>query len=264
MKRWEYKGRWALVTGASTGIGEAFARSLAARGMHLVLTARREDRLRALTDELTVAHGIRTHVIPLDLAEPGAPEEIWRQAADGREIHLLVNNAGFGFQGAFHELPRDREVSVVQVNITAVLELAHLALQGMRARGEGGILNVASVAAFQPLPTLATYAASKAFVLYFSEALWEENRRAGVRVVALCPGRTPTGFQERAGTGIVDRSTPGFKLPAEVAEAGLRALEKGRSYVIPGAVNYVNSFSGVLLPRQLLMRMLGKLIRRFV
>jgi len=264
MKPWVYRDRWALVTGASAGFGDAFARALAARGMHVVLTARRADRLESLADDLRAAHGVQTAVIPLDLGEPGAPERLWTQATHGREIHLLVNNAGLGAAGRFDSVPRDRHVAQVQLNVMAAMEMAHLALSQMRPRGEGGIINVSSAAAFQPLPTNATYAASKAFLLLLSEALWEESRHAGVRVLALCPGRSPTEFQQVAGTGTVGPSTPGMKTPEQIVEAALRALEKGQSYTIPGAINYVNSFAPTLLPRQFLMRALGKLVHRFI
>jgi uncharacterized protein len=264
MRKWEYRDRWALITGASAGFGEAFARALAARGMHLVLTARREERLQALAREVRTAHGVQCHVIARDLGQPGVAEELWRQAADGRDIHLLVNNAGVGAQGRFDAVPRERQVAIVQLNVMAAMEMAHLALRDMRGRGEGGIINVASAAAFQPLPTNGTYAASKAFLLLLSEALWEENRHAGVRVLALCPGRSPTEFQQIAGTTEVQRSTPGMKTPEQIVEAALRALEKGRSYEIPGLLNYLNSFGASLLPRQLLLRALGKLVHRFI
>jgi uncharacterized protein len=264
MKSWEYMGRWGLVTGASSGFGEEFARALARRGMHLVLTARRAERLEALAAELGDRHGIRTAVIPHDLGVSGAAAALWEAAADGREIHLLVNNAGMGAEGPFHEVDRGRQAALVQLNVMALMELAHLALPGMRRRGEGGILNVSSAAAFQPMPTVATYAASKAFVLLLSEALWAENRGAGVRVTALCAGRSPTEFQERAGTSTVTRRTPGAMEPPEIIEAALRGLEKGRSYVVPGAMNYVNSFAIGLLPRQFYVKALGKLIKRYI
>jgi uncharacterized protein len=264
MRPWEYRNRWALITGASAGFGEAYARALAARGMHLVLSARRADRLEALAAAVQAEHGVRTHVVPLDLGEPGAAERLWAAASEGREIHLLVNNAGVGAAGTFHEVPRERHVAMAQLNVVAAMEMAHLALREMNPRRAGGIINVASAAAFQPLPTNATYAASKAFLLLLSEALWEENRHAGVRVLALCPGRSPTEFQQVAGTGRVDASTPGMKTPEEVVESSLRALEQGKSYLIPGALNYVNSFAPSLVPRRLLMMALGKLVHRFI
>lgn len=264
MRRWEYAGRWALVTGASAGLGEAFARALARRGMHLVLSARRAERLCALAEELRAAHGIEAQVVPLDLAAPGAAETLWQRAADAREIHLLVNNAGFGAAGRFDTVPRERQAEMVDLNCTRLLELTHLALPSMRARGEGGIINLSSAAAFQPLPTNATYAATKAFVLLLSEALWEENRHVGVRVLALCPGRSPTEFQQIAGTSRVTRSTPGMKTPAQIVEAGLRALEKGRSYVVPGAFNSLTATVATLTPRRVLIRALGRIVDRFI
>src|SRR5690606_15173381 len=166
---WSYRGRWALVTGASAGIGEAFARALAARGMHLVLSARREERLRALAEELRAAHGVRAETIAADLGAPGAASDLWAAASAGREIHLLVNNAGFGAQGRFDLVPRERQAEMVRLNCVALLELAHHALGPMRERGEGGMINVASIASFQPVPEMATYAATKAFVLSLSQ-----------------------------------------------------------------------------------------------
>jgi uncharacterized protein len=232
--------------------------------MHLVLTARREERMHELADQLRRAYGVQVHVIAHDRAQPGAAPELWRQASDGRGIHLLVNNAGFGAHDRFDEIERERQVEMVQLNCTALLELTHLALPAMRSRGEGGIINVASAAAFQPLPTMATYAATKAFVLYLSEALWEEHRHAGVRVLALCPGRVPTEFQQVAGTDRIKRPTPGMLSPEKVVEDGLRALQKGKSYTIPGRINYINSFGGSLLPRRFVVAGLGKLVERFL
>jgi uncharacterized protein len=265
MKPWTYRDRRALITGASAGFGEVYARELASCGMHLVLTARRAERMEALANALRTEHGVRIDVIPLDLAEDGAPERLWREAtANGRPVDLLVNNAGMGAQGAFHEVPRERHVAMVRLNVLAATEMAHLALADMMARGEGGVINVSSAAAFQPLPTNSTYAATKAYLLLLSEATWEEARHRGVRVLALCPGRSPTEFQQVAGTGTVSASTPGMKTPEEVVLTSLRALERGRSYVIPGALNYVNSFAPDLLPRQAFLRVLGRLVDRFI
>lgn len=261
MKQWKYQDRWALVTGASAGIGDAFSRALAVRGMSLVLVARREDRLWELADRLAREHGTQTEVIPGDLGAPGAARSVWERAADGRSIHLLVNNAGFGLQGRFDQLPLERQSEMVRLNCTAVLELAHLALPSMRSRGEGGILNVASVAAFQPVPRMAAYAASKAFVLSLSLALREENRDAGVRVVALCPGTVPTEFQEVAGFRRA-LGAPGVKTPDEVVRAALRALERGRGWTIPGATNRLGGVLGRLLPLSLVTRVAGAAIRR--
>jgi short-subunit dehydrogenase len=242
-----YRGCWALVTGASMGIGEAFARALAERGMNVVLCARSADRLQALAQSLAAEQGVRTHVVAADLARPGAAADAWARASEGREIHLLVNNAGFGLHGRFEALPADRQAEMVALNCTALLELAHLALGGMRARGAGGIINVASVVAFQPVPWMATYAATKAFVLSLSGALAEENREAGVRVLCVSPGPTPSGFQATAGTR-VRPGQPGYLPPREVVDTALAALEAGRTQVAPGLANRLSTVFGRLLP----------------
>ncbi|CAN5719246.1 SDR family oxidoreductase [soil metagenome] len=258
---WEYRGRWALITGASAGIGEIFAEQLASRGMNLVLSARRADRLTALADRLAREFSIETVVVAEDLSEPGAASALWNQAADGRPIHLLVNNAGFGAQGDLHELDLELQSQMVRLNCVALLELAHLALGPMRRRADGGIINVSSIAAFQPVPGLAVYAASKAFVLSLSEALWSENRHAGVRVLALCPGRTPTEFQAVAGTGSAV-GTFGERSPLQVVQSGLSALEQGRSYQVPGLENYLATWLVRILPRSAITRLLRSAVRK--
>ena len=245
--RWEYHGRWALVTGASMGIGEAFARALAARGMDVVLCARSADRLQALAREIQAEHGVRAAVVAADLAQPGAPADAWARASQGRDIHLLVNNAGFGLHGRFESLPLDRQSEMVALNCTAVLELAHLALGPMRARGAGGIINVASIVGFLPVPWMAAYAATKAFVLSLSQSLAEENRGSGLRILCVSPGPTPSGFQAVAGT-TVRESQPGYLQPAEVVESSLAALEAGRTHVEPGMMNRLATVFGRLLP----------------
>jgi short-subunit dehydrogenase len=242
-----YRGRWALVTGASMGIGEAFAWALAGRGMHVVLCARSEDRLQALAQAIRAKHGVQTHVVAADLARPGAAAEAWAGSSDGRDIHLLVNNAGFGLHGRFEALPADRQGEMVALNCTAVLELAHLALNAMRPRGRGGIINVASVVAFQPVPWMATYAATKAFVLSLSAALAEENRGSGIRVLCLSPGSTPSGFQATAGTRL-RANQPGLLQPREVVDDALDAFDAGKTQVAPGLANRVATTLGRLLP----------------
>lgn len=249
---WSYRGRWALVTGASAGLGEAYARALAARGMNVALAARREDRLRALADELAAAHRIRTAVLPADLGEDGASQALWDAATAGREIHLLINNAGFGLKGRFDELPMERQAEMVRVNCIAPLELAHLALRHMRARG-GGIVNVASIAGYQPIPLMATYAASKAFLMAFSEALTEEAREDGVRVLVVNPGPVRTEFQAVAGTQVNDR-TSGLRTAEEVVEATLHALEAGKRTVTPGLINHLSGIAVRVAPRSLVVR----------
>ena len=252
-KGWSYRGRWALVTGASAGIGEAFARELARRGMNVALAARREDRLRALASELGSTHRVRTAVLPADLGKPGAPGVLWAEATDGREIHLLVNNAGFGLKGRFDELPLERQAEMVRVNCVAPMDLAHYALRGMRARGSGGILNVASIAGYQPIPYLAAYAATKAFMIAFSEAIAEEARGSGVRVVVVNPGPVATEFQSVAGTQ-VNEKTLGIRTPEQIVADALRALEANRPTVTPGAVNRLAAYASRVSPRGIVVR----------
>jgi len=261
--RWEYRDRWGLVTGASAGIGRVFAERLALRGMHLVLTARRTERLEALAGELRRAHGVRTAVVPADLGHPGEAPRLWAEATTGRAIHLLVNNAGFGARGRFDEIPLERHMELVQVNCVALMELAHLALPGMRERGGGGIINVASIAAFQPVPTLATYAASKAFALSFSEGLWAENASSGVRVLALCPGRTPTEFQRVAGTPTAEGAF-GYRTPEQVVDSGLKAFERGSPYEVPGLENLAATWVVRAMPRASVTRAMKSVVKRFM
>jgi short-subunit dehydrogenase len=254
----EYRGRWALVTGASMGIGEAFARALAARGMNVVLCARSADRLAALAREIEAQHGVRTHVVPVDLGQPGAPTQAWAQASRADDIHLLINNAGFGLHGRFEALSAERQREMVTLNCTAVLELAHLALGEMRARGSGGIVNLASLVAYQPVPWMATYAATKAFVLSLSESLAEENREAGVRVLCVSPGPTPSGFQAVAGTRLRP-GQPGYLQPPEVVAAALDAFDAGKTHMAPGFANTFATVLGRLLPLGTVTRMARRL-----
>lgn len=243
----EYRGRWALVTGASMGIGEAFARALAVRGMNVVLCARSAERLAALSRAMEMEYEVRTAVVVADLARPGEPARAWAEASRGRVIDLLVNNAGFGLHGRFDELPVERQGEMVALNCTALLELAHLALAEMRARRSGALVNVGSVAAFQPVPMKAVYAATKAFVLSFTQALVEENRGSGVRILCVSPGPTPTGFQAVAGTRVREGQL-GVLRAASVVDASLAALDAGRTHVAPGFANRLSTLIGRMLP----------------
>jgi short-subunit dehydrogenase len=229
--------------------------------MKLVLSARREDRLTDLARVLDERHGAECVIAPADLARPGGAAALWERAANGRAIDLLVNNAGFGAQGDFHEIDLQRQADMVQLNCTSLLELAHLALRSMIPRRTGGIINVASIAAFQPVPTMATYAATKAFALSLSQALWAEASPAGVRVLGLCPGRTPTEFQQIAGTGSVERAF-GLRSPEQVVQAALGAFEQNRSYTVPGAENYLATWLTRVMPRSPLTRGLKSMVRR--
>lgn len=252
-------GPWerALVTGASSGIGMAFARVLAARGADLVVTARDGERLEALAAELRSGsgRGVDVEVLVADLADRAQLDSVVaRLEADDRPIDLLVNNAGFGFSGDFVELDRDGETSVVDVNIVALHRLAHAAGTAMSARGRGGILNVSSIAGYGPAPRAATYAATKAFVTSFSEALHAELGPQGVVVSCLCPGLTRTEFQQRAGSNT--DATPDFlwQSAEAVAEAGMAGIDAGKAVVVPGAHNKVLSAGIRLAPLGLINR----------
>jgi len=250
-----------LITGASSGIGEVFARKLAAQGRNVVLVARSEDRLQAVCNELGRAHaGVNCQHVALDLSEPDAPQHLFAETERrGLEIETLVNNAGFGSMGDFAALDVERELGMIDLNVRALVSLTHLYLTRMRERGRGAIINVASTAAFQPVPYMATYAATKAFVLSFSEALWEENRAHGIKMLALCPGVTETKFFDAAKIG---RPPMRFsQSPEVVVDAALRALDKGQSHVISGWPNYVQTQAQRLVPRSLVARLVGKALR---
>jgi short-subunit dehydrogenase len=256
-----YKGQTALVTGASSGLGAEFARQLAARGSDLVLVARSEDRLAALAEELRARHQVTVTTLPADLS---LPEDVSRvaAAAAATPVHVLVNNAGFGTYGSFAALDAAREHEEVMVNVAAAVDLAHAVLPGMLARRAGGIITVASTIAFQPSPLQAVYGASKAFGLAFSEALWAENRGSGVRIVALCPGPTATGFlaslgDQRATSSIIYRRTAD---PAAVVRAGLRGLDRDAMTVIPGLRNRFLTEGHRFLPRTVMARMARRLL----
>lgn len=250
-RRWA--GRWALVTGASAGIGRALAEQLAAGGANLVLTARRRDRLEELASKLRAAHSIKTEVHATDLGQPNAPAEIRAfTQSKGLEIELLINNAGFGAYGPLHESDLARQLEMIQVNCSAVVHLTRFYLPEMVARGHGEILIVASVAAFQAVPYISTYAATKAFDLLFAEGVAEEVRRYGVHVCALCPGSTTTEFREVAGQP--ERTFRGAETAEKVARVGLRALAEGKSSVISGLKNKLSVEGQRLAPRSLVTR----------
>ncbi len=245
-----------LITGPSSGIGEELAKLFVADGSELVLVARSAGRLEQLAGELAAAHGATVRVEPADLTETGAVAALCeRLAADGIEIDVLVNNAGFGARGAVAELPLERQISMLRLNVEALTELTRRLLPGMLARRRGGVLNVASTAAFQPGPFMAVYYATKAYVQSFTEALAEEVRGTGVTVTSLAPGPTVTGFQEEAGM----EETLLFKLgpmpAAPVARAGHRAFRRGKVLVIPGLRNRLLAFSTRFTPRWLLRRL---------
>ena len=254
------RGR-ALVTGASAGIGRELARCLAEEGWDLVLTARREERLLELSEQIRDEADCDAVVIPCDLAAPdGAARLVEEVQGRGFRVEILVNNAGFGHHGRFWTMELDRGLDMIQVNVTAVTELAHRLLPAMVEVGRGRILNVASTAAFQPGPNMAVYYASKAYLLSFSEALREELRGTGVTVTALCPGPTRTEFGQEAGFG---DSVFLDKVPRpdgrKVAEYGIRAMMRGKGIAVEGLLNRIHVFALRFLPRELVLR----LVRRF-
>lgn len=256
----EWKGKWALVTGASAGIGVALAEELAAGGAHLVLTARRLDRLQQVAENLEKKHGVQTQVVAADLARRDAPPRIYAFCKEkGLRIDLLINNAGFGQYGEVPQVETQRLLDMVEVNCTAVVYLTRLFLPDMVVRRSGDILILASTAAFQAVPYISTYAATKAFDLYFAEGLAEEMKPYGIRVCALCPGSTESEFHAVAGQ---ERFTANNQEPADkVARTGLEALAAGKSYVISGLGNYLGAHSQRLVPRRLVTRVAGKMFR---
>jgi short-subunit dehydrogenase len=257
-----YAGKTALITGASSGIGEAFAQILAARGMNLILVARSEEKLRVLAQALSQQHGIRTEAIPVDLCRQGAIQEIARQTQErGIPVDLLVNNAGFGTFGRFDTIDPLREHEEIKLNVTALVDLTHVFLPAMVQRKEGGIINVASIAAFQPVSYQAVYGATKAFVLSFSLALWAEYRQLGVHVVALCPGATATNFFSTVGSDDLVRAMGRMQRPEPVVMTGLHALEQGQPYAIEGRHNAFVAQLARILPPSLTAQITARMMR---
>lgn len=254
--------RTCIVTGASSGIGEQLARHLAARGHGVTLVARREDRLRTLAEELHTSHGIRAEVVAADLSDAGARTALVSTVAErGLVPDVLVNNAGFSTVGPVAEVDPDREIGMIRTNVEAVAHLCALVVGGMVERRRGAILNVASTAAFQPLPGQAGYAASKAFVRSYSQALAAEVKPHGVTVTALCPGPVKTEFADAAGfEDGGEGALPEFMWVEadEVATCALEGLDAGRSIVIPGAPNRVLAGLAHLTPRAVLLPLLAR------
>jgi len=250
-------GQWALVTGASMGIGVDLAECLAKDGYDLILTARSEAALRDVAARLSTAYGVEATVFAADLADRGGGTRLAEVInAAGLEVDVLVNNAGFGKAGAFGGSERDLQLGMIDLNDRALVELTHLYWPQMLARKRGGILNVASMAAFVPGPLMAVYYASKAFVLSFSEALWEEARGTGVHVTCLCPGATKSKFRERAGTGATRfGQTAAVMDSMPVAEAGYAGFRNNQRVVITGKGNHRTATMVPFLPRTTVLKM---------
>jgi short-subunit dehydrogenase len=255
------KGKTALITGASSGIGEEMAKQLAANGTHLVLVARRVDRLEKLAAELAARHGIRARAIAMDLGQSGAAAKLFAKTeGDGLRVDVLVNNAGFAREGNFLDLPVEDHLAVNQLNMTALTEASWHFGRAMRARGEGWILNTASYGAFTPIPKLAIYAAGKAYVLSLGEAMAEELAPHGVVVTSLCPGGTTTEFTDVAGQTIDGIKKLGMMSAEDVARAGLTALARGQRVVIPGMMYKSTATLLRLLPSRLKVKITDKVM----
>ncbi len=251
-----------LITGASSGIGSELARCFAEGGSDLVLVARREDRLRELARNLTSRYGVKAHVLPKDLSLPAAGREIEDELRNaGIRVDVLVNNAGFGDRGAFAELGIERQLKMVQVNVGVVTELTRRFLPGMIERSKGGVLNVASAAAFQPGPLMSVYYATKAYVLHLSEGIAEELSGTGVSVTCLCPGPTVTEFGADAHMDGSLLFRMGAMPAARVARAGYDGYRAGKVIVVPGLRNKLVAFSVRISPRAM-VRKIVKLLHR--
>ena len=251
----------ALVTGASSGIGEAFARELAARGDDLVLVARRADRLEAEAARLTETHGVAVEPLAADLGSAAGVADVAARLTDpDRPIDLLVNNAGIGSSGKFWELPVEEEVAIIGLNVVALVRLTHAALGPMVARDSGGVINVSSIAAYQPTPLSATYGATKSYISSFTNAVRDELRGTNVRLMVLAPGFTHTEFQEKS---IDPRGLPAFVWQSAdtVAATALRAYGRGRGVCVTGAVNVVAAAASKVMPAAVMRRISGAVTR---
>ncbi|USR89950.1 SDR family oxidoreductase [Phormidium yuhuli AB48] len=255
----------ALITGASSGIGAEFARQLAPQGYDLVLTARSQAPLETLAADLRQRHSIDVEVIPLDLTDPEAPSQLYQQTCDRQlQIDLLINNAGYGDYGDFAEGDRQKLLGMVQLNISALTDLTYQFLQPMRSRQSGTILNIGSIGGFQPIPYLALYAATKAFVLSFSEALWAENKDLGLKVMAICPGPTATAFNDVAGFPKTElaNSAPELASVESVVSEALKAMKRqSGSAVVGGWANHLITSIPRLLPRDTIAQVIGEQFR---
>ena len=243
-------GQWALITGASSGFGIDFAHELAARGINLVLAARRVEPMENLATELTQRHGIRTRVEGIDLSTPGAAVDLkTRLDSAGIAPHMLINNAGYGLFGAFLSQPLERTLNMMQLNMSALTELTHTFGTDMAQRGTGQILLVASIGAYQATPSYAAYSATKAYVLLFGEALHEELKPYGVTVTVLSPGITATNFLRVSGQKATLYQRMVMMQSRPVVQIGLRALAQGRASIVPGWLNSLTAWSNRLMPR---------------
>lgn len=257
------KGKTVLITGSSSGIGEAFAWQFAQMGCNLILTARSKDKLEHVALEINQRHPVNITVMPADLSLPQAPQELAVKIKERHlEVDVLVNNAGFGKWANFLEEDPQTYSEMIQVNIDAIVQLTHLFLPGMLLKKEGGIINIGSTGSFQPCPYIAVYCATKAFVLSFSEALYGEYASKGLNIVAVCPGNTQTSFFE-----VANAQTAGmpFATPEQVAKEGITAFLKGKTYTVTGGFgNYMQSLSSRFFPRKTIITMVANMFKNKV
>jgi hypothetical protein len=262
MSKVDYRSQTVIVTGASSGLGAEFARQLARRGANLVLVARRADRLQDLAAELTRAHGVTVTTVARDLGQPDAGRTL-RAELESRGIHAtgLVNNAGFGTHNAFTDEDPDRLQSMLALNVSALVDLSRAYVGPLTATGNGILINVASLLGFQPNPYMAVYGATKAFVLSFTEALWEESHGNGLRVLAVCPGATKTEFYDAAGSQSADYGTK-RATPEQVVKIALDTLD--RRSAPPSVITNSGSLAvaSKLLPRRTMVQIMGWAARR--
>lgn len=255
-----YRGQTALVTGASSGIGTEFARELARRGMSLILVARTEMALNELAADLSASHDVTVDVIPADLSQPGAVDVVAKAVAEkGLQVDLLINNAGVMTYGPFEKIDPAADQAGIMVNVNSLAGLTHSFLPGMLERKRGGVINIASVAGFQPIPFLATYAATKAFVINFSVALWEECRHRNVHVMAMCPGTTKTELFIRGNAHEAALGAP--RTVQQVVQTALKGLDRRRSIIVDGLKNSLLTNGPRLIPRWFAAKCAGQAVR---
>lgn len=251
----------ALITGASSGIGEEFAHRLAREGHNLVLVARSKEKLQTLCDQLEEHHKIEAHFVAADLTDLEADKRLFEETERREfEVDWLINNAGFGSAGDFATLDLEKELAIIDLNVSSLVALTHRYLQPMRARRRGTIINVSSAAGFQPVPFMATYAATKAFVSSFSEAIAEENQPYGIRVLTLCPGPTKTNFFDASNIA-EPVQIKGQQTAEQVVDTAMRAVESGKRKVVSGFANKIGALLGTIVPNSISSRVMGKALR---
>ena len=254
-----------LITGASSGIGKAFARHFAAEKKNVFLVARSEDKLRWLCNELSEKQGIKAYYLAIDLVKPNADYLVFEETKKlGLEIEVLINNAGIGSAGYFSELELQSELDMLSLNIHALVALTHRFLPQMRERNDGMIINVSSMACFQPIPYMACYSASKTFVRYFTEAIAAENLPFNIKIMALCPGATDTNFFEAAKLGESSKKAMGItkiQTPEEVVDAAIKGISNGKGLTISGTKNRIGAYLSRILPNKLITFTIAKRFR---